>query len=283
MKLTLMVGLPGSGKSTKAKEIIKASGNTVRINADLLRTMLHFDTFSGPNEGITNDVMNMVARGLLKNNINVIIDNCNLSERHRQRWSGIAQECGAKFEIVDLTNVSVDECIMRDSKRPNPVGRHLIIMMAMQYKLLVLDKVIICDLDGTLCDATWRQHHVRKDPKDWDAFYAGIPEDEPRMEVLDLIRSYKVGGHNIVFMSGRPETYRIQSECWLYKYWITNPILLMRKAHDRRPDYIVKKELMETYLIKENIVVAIEDRPSIIRMYRENGIPVIDVGNQIEF
>lgn len=53
-KLTIMRGLPASGKSTKAKELLSV-GNTVRINKDLLRTMLHFDTFTGRNEGMTRD------------------------------------------------------------------------------------------------------------------------------------------------------------------------------------------------------------------------------------
>lgn len=54
----IMQGLPGSGKSTKAEEIVEhdGKGNTVRLNRDLLRTMLHFDKWSGRNEGITKDV-----------------------------------------------------------------------------------------------------------------------------------------------------------------------------------------------------------------------------------
>ena len=40
-KMVIMQGLPASGKSTRAEEIERSMGNAVRINKDLLRTMLH--------------------------------------------------------------------------------------------------------------------------------------------------------------------------------------------------------------------------------------------------
>jgi hypothetical protein len=32
---------------------------------------------------------------------------------------------------------------------------------------------ILVDIDGTLADCTHRLHHIQKQPKDWDAFFAG--------------------------------------------------------------------------------------------------------------
>jgi tRNA uridine 5-carbamoylmethylation protein Kti12 len=59
-----MKGLPACGKSTKAEEIIRNAGNTVRINKDLLRTMLHFDKFTHVNEEHTRRCLNYVGSAL---------------------------------------------------------------------------------------------------------------------------------------------------------------------------------------------------------------------------
>lgn len=57
-----MQGLPASGKSQKAAEIMKSDGNCVRINKDLLRKMLHNGKWNGKNEGQTRDASKMLAR-----------------------------------------------------------------------------------------------------------------------------------------------------------------------------------------------------------------------------
>src|SRR4051812_38724625 len=79
-KLIIMQGLPASGKSTKAKELLE-HGNTVRLNKDLLRTMLHFDKFTGRNEGLTQDAALFLADNFLEKDINVIIDDTNFNPR----------------------------------------------------------------------------------------------------------------------------------------------------------------------------------------------------------
>ena len=52
----MLRGISGSGKSTRAKELMLEHGNLVRINRDLLREMLHFGKWSGKNEGLVVDV-----------------------------------------------------------------------------------------------------------------------------------------------------------------------------------------------------------------------------------
>jgi hypothetical protein len=46
----------------------------------------------------------------------------------------------------------------------------------------------------------------------------------------------------------------------------------------------VKNQMLDTYFPDKNVIRAvIDDRPSVIRMWRENGLDVIDVGKGIEF
>ena len=60
-RLILMQGLPGSGKSTRAKELLDENPHAVRINRDLLRTMLHCDVWSKDKEEVTRCTAHGVA------------------------------------------------------------------------------------------------------------------------------------------------------------------------------------------------------------------------------
>ena len=157
----MLSGLQASGKSTKAKETV-AQGNWVRLNKDLLRTMLHFDKFSGHNEGLTIDAERALAKTFLNAGINVVVDDTNLGERHKQSWQALAIECHAKFESTFI-DTELNECLNRNSNRANSVPSHVIVQTAMQYQMYPQPKksFIICDLDGTLADITHRLHFVK--------------------------------------------------------------------------------------------------------------------------
>lgn len=281
-----MRGLPASGKSTKAAEIIQV-GKTVRINKDLLRTMLHFDKFTGKNEGLTREAARALASHFLSTGVNVVIDDTNLNDGTVQSWKDLAKDHGAKIEYVDCLDVSVAECIERDATREKKVGKHVIQRMALQHLgYLKGEPVVICDLDGTLCDIEHRLHFARSEPKDWKAFFAGIPDDKVRVDVFDKLLALEGQGNKIILVSARPDNYRGPTEAWLektFKGYDLATALIMRTAGDKRPDTDVKNEIYEKYLKHLNIVKVFDDRPSVIRMWREKGLEVEDVGQGIEF
>lgn len=298
-----MRGLPGCGKSTLAEKIMKESGGTVRLNKDLLREMLHFNKFTGKNEGITQHVQRSIAKELLHNGVNVIIDDTNLNPRTLESWKGLAKECNVPLEIKDLTNVDVETCIGRDWGREKQVGYHVIKKMALQYlNYMEGENVVVCDLDGTLADIEKRRHFVQGEKK-WKEFFEAIPTDTLRSEVLAQVK--KVALENdakIILVSARPENYRRITTEWLvsngiclverpgHGVWNVDPkdrmpyeLLIMRNSNDTRPDTEVKSEIVDKYLSKLNIVAWFDDRPSVIRTIREKGINVIDVGDGKEF
>ena len=149
-----MSGLPASGKSTKAKELIETRGNTVRINKDLLRTMLHFDKFNGVNEALTQEASTQLASYFLDKNVNVIIDDTNLNPKVMNYWKEFGKTKGFKVEYCDL-DTPVEECLIRNIYREKKVPSDVIVRMALQYKELGKGKkAIICDVDGTIADIT---------------------------------------------------------------------------------------------------------------------------------
>jgi predicted kinase len=291
-KMTIMRGLPASGKSTKAKELLSV-GNTVRINKDLLRTMLHFDTFTGRNEGHTRDAARKLADWYLTNGVNVIIDDTNLNEGTVQSWKDLAKIHDAKIEYVDCTDVSVEECIERDSQREKRVGKTVIQKMALQHLgYLKGENVVICDLDGTLCDIEHRLHFVSGENKDWKSFFEHMMSDKLRTDVVAKVRDALAGWSpqaKLIFVSARPENYRAFTMDWLFDHLLGTGLetrftaLIMREAGDKRPDTLVKGDIYDKYLKDLNIVKVFDDRPSVIRMWREKGLEVEDVGKGIEF
>ncbi len=286
-KMIIMQGLPASGKSTRAKAIIEESGGAVRINKDLLRTMLHFDKFNGRNESLTREASQVLAVHFLQKKMNVIIDDTNLNAVTLHNWVDLARKVSAKHEIIQMLTPWL-ECVIRDSKREKPVGNTVIKNMALWGGLVHLEKVIICDIDGTIADTSHRLHFVRKpdgEKKDWKGFFEAAVNDPVREDVRSMLISYFDQGYTIVFMSGRPDNYKEQTLKWLNDNYLNFAFtVIMRKANDKRDDTIVKKEMLDMYFPnKTKIHKVIDDRPSVIRMWRENGLDVIDVGKGEEF
>lgn len=292
-RLTIMKGLPASGKSTRAHEIMKEQGNTVRVNADLLRTMLHFDKFTGPNERITNDVMELLVDYLYDKNLNVIIDNTNLNPDVYKKWKEKGHKLGAKIH-TEVMDTDVSECLIRDGSREKSVGAHVIYRMAFQHKRYMDgQKVIICDLDGTLADLEHRRHFVAgkdKKDRDWHGFFEAMDDDTLREDVAAMVMAELKPDVKLILVSARPEKYRERTMNWLAKQGQLFPhdfpsfvTLLMRPDNDSREDSIVKKEIYEKYLKHLDIVKVFDDRPRVIRMWRELGLEVEDVGTGEEF
>ena len=143
---------------------------------------------------------------------------------------------------------------------------------------------IICDLDGTLTNCEHRVHHVRNQPKDWDAFYAGVRKDEvnyPVLAVLDRFICYGPIKYNIIFCSGRPERCREDTIWWLREVthiWHSPTMqLFMRKDEDYRADNIVKEEILHKHIDKSRVLFVLDDRQQVVDMWRRNGLVCFQV------
>lgn len=280
-KLLMLRGLPASGKSTYAKELTESGW--IRVNKDLMRTMLHFDKFDFKREDLTKKSQTAIVETMLLLGKNVVVDDTNLGESHKAKWSNLAHTLGVTFETKTF-NTSLEECIERDKNRDKRVGEHVIKNMALQYDLLKpRKKWVLCDIDGTIADTSARQHYVQGEVKDWKSFFAEMINDHVRISTLLLLENFRRDGYEIIFVSARPENYRDVTVKWLNALRLPYTTLMMRRENDKREDSVVKKEILDTYFNKEDIYCVIDDRPRVIKMWRENGLQVIDVGNGIDF
>jgi predicted kinase len=282
-KLVMLRGLPASGKSTIAKEIA-TTGEYIRVNRDLLREMFHFSVWSGKNERLIVETETALTLKALNENVSVIVDDCNLNPDNETMWRGVAEMAKAKFEIVDV-DTPYDVCIERDKDRVKKVGAHVIKSMALQYGLFpTKSKLIVCDIDGTIADIRHRQHWASGENKNWDRFFAEMDKDTVRKGVLMMLKEYSKKDHEVIFVSARPEDYREVTEKWLAENVdVPYLALIMRPSKDKREDSIVKTEIYNKYLKNVDIETVIDDRPRVIAAWRSLGLPVIDVGDGVDF
>jgi phosphoserine phosphatase len=141
--------------------------------------------------------------------------------------------------------------------------------------------LIVFDLDGTLANIEHRLDYVRSKPKNWAAFDAGIPNDKVNRFVAEAFHSLSADRRNtIVLASGRNERSREATVAWLTDNNLhTWDNLYMRKADDFRSDDIVKREMLDDIIAdygkKPDMVF--DDRPRVVRMWRDAGIFVFNV------
>lgn len=145
--------------------------------------------------------------------------------------------------------------------------------------------IVIFDIDGTLANGEHRQQFVRAKPKNWPAYNKRMSDDGIHQHVKDIYDALTfMDVHDIYIVSGREEIFRDVTEKWLRDNGIIGYMALyMRPKNDYRSDDIIKEEILNKHFDKSRILCVFDDRPRVIRMWRKNGIPVLDCGLGIEF
>ncbi len=285
--VTILRGLPASGKSTFAKQLLDENpGMYKRLNKDELRLMLDNNHHTTYNEKFIEKVRDLMIIEALIDGKHVIIDDTNLSDRPVERIRNVVHKYNidhsdqVHISIVDM-NTSLEDCLERDKNRDKKVGEDVILKMHRQHIAKdntyehkddkkhpscrhqdpSLPKAIICDLDGTLCLMNGRSP--------FDA--SRCEQDLPNTPVVNMVKHYHKLDYKIIFASGREDTFKPQTILWLEAQGIEYELLVMRSAGDFRKDAIIKKEIFETHIEgKYFIEVVLDDRNQVVDLWRND-------------
>ena len=140
-------------------------------------------------------------------------------------------------------------------------------------------RVAVFDVDGTLMNIQHRRHHVAGQDKDWPAFFDAMEFDTINDHVFHLAHALKKDGYVIVVVSGRNERHREITEKQLAFGKLDYKMLIMRPDDNYDPDFVFKKQVLDK--MRESGLdpqFSVDDRPSVVQMWRENGVPCFDVG-----
>src|SRR5690625_4993906 len=122
VKVSMMVGLPASGKSSYAQKLSQEE-NTIILASDSLRAELYGDISHQDNNGEVFAELYRRAKEYLTNSQNVIIDATNISSKRRihfcKEFKQFCKEC------VYMTT-SYQSCLARDVARDRNVGQRVI-------------------------------------------------------------------------------------------------------------------------------------------------------------
>lgn len=137
---------------------------------------------------------------------------------------------------------------------------------------------IVFDLDGTMCDGSHKNHLLKYPDKhgvwpeqDFQPWIDACEFDKPIEPVVAIATAMVAAGHRVEFWTGRGENCRTPTEKWLERHGFVGHELRMRPPGDATtPDDIVKAR----YLQHGTPDLIFEDKPSVVRMWRELGIAV---------
>lgn len=134
-----------------------------------------------------------------------------------------------------------------------------------------LPSAVVLDLDGVLADTRHRMAHLLRRPTDWEAFFAAAARDPAHPEGLAVARESAARGHHVVYLSGRPERTRPDTERWLAQVGAPDGEVVLRRDGDRRAAPAVKLGALRALAGRFRLLVLVDDDPAVVRAARRSG------------
>lgn len=133
--------------------------------------------------------------------------------------------------------------------------------------------IAVVDIDGVLADVRHRLHFL-EGRNDWGGFFRAAPKD-PLLDVgLDTVKQL-AEVYEIVYLSGRPEHCRRDTERWFAKHGVPEGELRLRPGRDFRPAREYKVEVLRELNQRAPVAVLVDDDPMVCEAARAAGFDVL--------
>lgn len=296
-KIIICRGIQSSGKSTWSRKWVEESPKSrIRYNNDDIRNML------GPywipeREPLVTRIKGSLLREAMTKGYDIALDNMNLNPKeidwinsliatHNDDWREDKTDFFYEAEFKNFF-IPVEECIRRDSLRPNPIGEKVIKETWRRYRDFIisetnriyqasllkqdpsLPKAVIVDMDATLCFNTSGR------PFYGEGCAEGIEKDVPNEAVCSLVRAMFSDMYKIIIITGREGTKKITeaTEKWLKDHDIVYDEIHFREEKDYSKGDVCKRKIYDKYIKdKYNVCFVIDDSQKCVDMYRELGL-----------
>lgn len=291
-KFIICRGIQGSGKSTWAKQWCHEDPeHRVRFNNDDIRNMLG-DYWVPSREKVVTAMYDTLLTNAMNKGYNIVVDNMNLNpktcEDLEKRVKDFNEHHDWKYEVCYQNFfIPVEECIRRDSMRPNPIGAKVIKETWRRYRSFIIHEeimkmkenkrvqdlekpfAIVLDMDATLCLNTTGRPFYGEGAAD------GMRSDEPVMEIVELVNILQLQGfYNIIILTGREDTpeCRKATSDWLEAHAINPSKIYMRPKGNYSSGEECKKKIIEDIMQEYCVRLVIDDSNKCVKMYRDLGL-----------
>lgn len=285
-QLLILIGAPGSGKTTFAKYHVRTHINWMRVCRDDLRTMQFSQAFlSDEMESAMSEMIYASIEKMLLQKINVVADATHTKPEYLNEYlDRFGHLADVSFKVFEAPK---KELMLRCERREAETGKWIpakaishhadaleklkdtFDLSARPRKRILnvvvrqnesLPKAVICDLDGTLALMDER------DP--FDA--SGCENDRLNKSVADTLAYYRQNGYNILLVSGREDTYREPTLQFLEKHHIHFDELWMRPSGNYIKDSVLKKGIYKQNIQdKYAVALVLDDRDQVVDMWRK--------------
>lgn len=292
--ILLTIGIPGSGKSTWAKNKVKYDNTWVRICRDDYRSMLSQAQVLDPKgEKLVTNLVNNAIKTAVKAKCNIIVDQTNVNIKYLNQMVEFCKKyADVEFMIFDIPE---KVAIERDKNRDASVGVDVIKRMYKNYLALFdsnfdfskrkreahiannikwkpngnLPNAVLVDIDGTIAHMQGKRGTF-----DWDKVDVDVVDEKIR-EILNV---FKKSNYKIIMITGRDGTSKNLTAEWLCNNKIDFDLLYTKPENDFRKDIITKTEIFNNHIKgKYNVLCCLDDRDQAVTMWRDLGIKCLQV------